>query len=293
MDSGFFDVIKPSGITSRDCVNRIQRRLPRKTKIGHAGTLDPLASGVLVVAVSQATRLIEYVQRMPKRYRGTFLLGRTSETEDTDGPVTELVDPPLPSFDQLAEGVRKLTGPIMQIPPAYSALKVGGRRAYTLARAGKMVELAAREITIYRLEILEYDYPKLILDIECSSGTYVRSLGRDLAKLLGSCAVMSALDRTAIGPFTLESGIGLEDLASEKTDLNEYLLPMTCAVPDLPTVPVTKDQEAELGFGRTIDMPVNLPECEEYSAINHQGQLIAILAKREKENLGPVRYFPR
>jgi tRNA pseudouridine55 synthase len=293
MDSGFFNVIKPSGITSRDCVNRIQRRLPRKTKIGHAGTLDPLASGVLVVAVGQATRLIEYVQRMPKRYRGTFLLGRTSETEDTDGPVTELVNPPLPSFSQLAEGVQKLTGPIMQVPPAYSALKVNGRRAYDLARAGKPVKLDAREITIYQLEILEYDYPKLVLDIECSSGTYVRSLGRDLAESLGSGAVMSALDRTAIGRFTLKTGTKLDLLADEKTELAEFLLPMTCAVADLSSVSVSKDQEAELGFGRTIDMPTDLPESEEYSAINHQGQLIAILAKRDKENLGPVRYFPR
>src|SRR5436190_8799230 len=197
---GLLNVDKPSGLTSRDVVNRVQR-LVKPHKVGHAGTLDPLASGVLVVCVGPATRLIEYVQRMPKRYLATFLLGRRSETEDIEGAVTELTDTPVPTVEQAHGALPNFVGRIQQLPPAFSALKVDGQRAYALARKGETPDLQPRPIEVYSVELVEYSYPQLVLDIRCGSGTYVRSLGRDIARALGTEAVMSALVRTEIGPF--------------------------------------------------------------------------------------------
>ena len=199
---GLLNVHKPAGITSRDVVNRIQR-VVRPVKVGHAGTLDPLATGVLVICLGSATRLIEYVQRMPKHYRGTFLLGRKSDTEDIEGEIEVLDAAPQPSIDEIHAALPQFVGTIRQRPPAYSALKVGGKRAYQLARAGQEVQLAARPIEVYSLSLQHYEYPEIVLDIQCGSGTYVRSLGRDLADGLGTGAVMSALERTAIGDFDL------------------------------------------------------------------------------------------
>ena len=180
---GILNINKPSGITSRDAVNQIVRLVGKKIKVGHAGTLDPLASGVLVVCLGPATRLIDKVQAMPKRYRGAFLLGRTSDTEDIEGIVTELADAPAPARAAIEQAAAQMVGVIQQRPPAYSAVKIAGRREYKRARRGEQPEMAPRPITIHALEVVEYDYPRLVLDIRCGSGTYVRSLGRDLGLL--------------------------------------------------------------------------------------------------------------
>jgi tRNA pseudouridine55 synthase len=203
---GLLNLNKPSGITSRGAIDLVCR-LAGKTKVGHAGTLDPLASGVLVVGVGAATRLIEYVQRMPKHYTATFLLGRQSETEDIESLVVELDDPPIPTREEIVAATGRFCGRIQQRPPAYSAVKVAGRRAYALARAGREVELDARPITVHRLEVRAYAYPTLTLEVRCGGGTYVRSLGRDLAASLGTAAVMSELVRTAIGGFRIEQSV--------------------------------------------------------------------------------------
>ena len=212
--SGLLNIDKPAGVTSRDAVDLVQR-LARPAKVGHAGTLDPLATGVLVTCVGSATRLIEYVQRMPKSYVGTFLLGRSSTTEDIDGPVTLLPDPPIPPSAGIEAAAEKFVGRFLQRPPVFSALKVAGRRAYDLARRGESPELKPRPIEVYALKVARYDYPELVLEIQCGSGTYVRSLGRDLAESLGTAAVMSALARTAIGPWTLETAVDPRTLTAE------------------------------------------------------------------------------
>ena len=153
MMHGLLNLNKPAWMTSRQAVDRVQR-LAGTRRVGHAGTLDPLATGVLVVAIGAATRLIEYVQRMPKGYVGTFLLGRQCPTEDMEGEVTELENPPRPTLEEVTAAVRAFVGPIMQRPPAYSAIKVQGRRAYDLARKGRPVELKPREVMIHRLEVV-------------------------------------------------------------------------------------------------------------------------------------------
>lgn len=285
---GLLNVNKPSGVTSRDVVNQIQR-LVRPTKIGHAGTLDPLASGVLVIGLGQATRLVEYVQQMPKQYRATFLLGRTSTTEDVEGEVTMLADARVPTREELEHAAAQLTGEISQRPPIYSALKVDGRRAYDLARAGEEVELAPRIIEVRSLEVISYNYPELCVDVECGSGTYVRSLGRDLAELVGTGAVMSALVRTGIGPFTLERAIDPRSL--DRNAMGRHLLPPVLALCGLMSQCVVSDEEARR-LANGLPIAARATEEEECAAVDKQGQLVAILRRRANGQLGPVKYFP-
>ena len=251
---GLLNIDKPRGITSRDVVNRVQR-LVKPHKVGHAGTLDPLATGVLVVALGPATRLIEYVQRMPKTYLATFLLGQTSDTEDIEGEVVALTDPPIPAEEELRAVLPNFTGIITQQPPAYSALKVGGQRAYALARRGEAVELAPRPVEIHEINVVRYQYPELELLIRCGSGTYVRSLGRDIARALGTDAVMSALVRQAIGQFRIEEAGAYSELAPSK--IEQRLLPPTLAVGEMPHVVVTSHEASRLWQGQSLAQRVD------------------------------------
>ncbi|HPP52162.1 MAG TPA: tRNA pseudouridine(55) synthase TruB [Thermoguttaceae bacterium] len=287
--AGILNIYKPAGLTSRDVVNQIQRLL-RPAKVGHAGTLDPLATGVLVVCVGPATRLIKYVQRMPKEYIGAFLLGRSSPTEDTDGPVTELENPPIPSLDAVETAARKMLGPILQRPPAYSALKVEGRRAYELARQGQHVELPPRPVTIYRLDVLSYNYPELVLRIRCSSGTYARAVGRDLAAALGTSAVMSALERTSIGPFRSKYALRPEQITSDNWDL--HLLPCTWAVEGLPQIRLRPAEVEHVRQGKSIVRFSRRNSVQEFAALDRKGRLVAILVPRGEGRLGPCRTLP-
>jgi len=285
---GLLNVDKPKGVTSRDVVNRVQRVL-RGEKVGHAGTLDPLATGVLVVCVGAATRLVEYVQRMRKQYSATFLLGRTSDTEDVEGNVVDLTEPPCPRRAEIEAALPKFVGDIEQRPPAYSALKVGGRRAYDLARKGQQVELLPRKITVYDMTVSDYEYPELKLQITCGSGTYVRSLGRDLAEALDTGAVMSALERTAIGGFRVDDAVDPAALSSQ--NVAEFLLAPRAAVSELPAVELTQDEGHRIGNGQSIDNRWQL-QCPEIAALDESGQLVALLTQRGPELLRPVRNFP-
>lgn len=286
MFNGLLNLHKPSGVTSRRVVDQVDR-LVRPAKAGHAGTLDPLASGVLVVGVGQGTRLIEYVQRLPKQYTGTFLLGRSSDTEDIEGQVRELDNPPQPELDEIIAATATLTGEILQRPPAYSALKVQGRRAYALARAGEEVQLTARPVTIHHLHVARYEYPELVLEIECSSGTYVRSLGRDLAEKLGTAAVMSALVRTAIGSFRLNEAVATEALTP--ANLSQHLLALSRGAECLPKVVVSPADIQRLARGQFIG--VAEPVGTELAALDASGRLVAILSRRDERVYGPLRNF--
>lgn len=293
MSSGLLNLAKPSGVTSRRVVDGVAR-IVRPARCGHAGTLDPLAEGVLVVCVGAATRLIEYVQRLPKRYRGTFILGATSPTEDTDGAWTRLSDPPIPTLEALADAARQFLGPISQRPPAYSAKKVAGRRAYDLARSGREVELEPTIVEIHRLEVASYDYPQLALEVECGSGTYIRSLGRDLARALGTDAVMSALVRTAIGPFTLETAVPMDSLTAEIAAAR--MLPPVEAVRSLPRLELSADDARRLLLGQSLFRPDTSGASsvgEEFAAIGPGGQLVAIVARLEEGRIKPLKVMPR
>lgn len=290
MASGLLVLNKPTGITSRQAVDLVQR-VTGQSKAGHAGTLDPLASGVLVVALGQATRLLEYVQQMPKGYEATFLLGRASPTDDIEGPVTELSDSPQPTPEQLAEAARQLTGLVAQRPPAYSAVKIAGRRAYELARKGRHVDPAARPVRVYRLDILAYQYPELRLAVECGAGTYVRALGRDLAEKVGTQAVMSALVRTHIGPFHLSQAVAPQSL--DRATWREHLLPMVRAVQHLPQVRITAEEATRLRHGRSLHNRWSIASTEspEWAALDGRGNLVAVVAPAKPDRVVPVRTF--
>jgi len=286
---GLLNVNKPVGMTSRRVVDLVQR-LARPAKVGHAGTLDPLASGVLVLGVGAGTRLIEYVQQMPKTYEAMFLLGRYSPTEDVEGEVALLDSPPVPSREQIVSAAKALTGKILQRPPDFSALKIEGRRAYDLARRGEAVSLEPRPVVVHAIEVQSYEYPELRLRVECGSGTYVRSLGRDLAAQLGTAAVMAALVRTAIGRFELAEAVDPATLTAE--NWTKHLLPMTRGVAHLPQIVLDSLGVWRVNLGRPIPRPVPLADSPEYAAVDPSGELLAILTSHSPAMLGPKRVFP-
>ncbi len=283
---GLLNIDKPAGMTSRDVVNQVQR-LVKPHKAGHAGTLDPLATGVLVVAIGQATRLIEYVQRMSKTYLAKFLLGKSSDTEDIEGNVIEVASAAVPARQQIHDVVPQFLGTICQTPPAYSALKVGGQRAYELARRGQEVELAPRPVEIHVLEIVRYDYPELEMRVHCGSGTYIRSLGRDLARALGTEAVMSSLRREAIGVFSVQSAIAVDSLTLPS--IEACLLSPAIAVSQMPQTVVSPAEQARLTRGQPIQNRWNL-QADEAAALDEAGHLIAILQPRTG-GLWPAKCF--
>lgn len=278
---GFINVHKPRGASSRAAVNAVAR-LVRPAKAGHAGTLDPLASGVLVVCVGRATRLMEYVQRMRKRYAATFLLGRQTATDDLEGEITFQENAPKPFAEELRAALKNFIGRIDQRPPQFSAVKVAGRRAYSLARAGKHAEIAPRPVDIYHISLDRYEYPEVALTIECGAGMYVRSLGRDLAASLGTIAVMSSLVRTAVGQFTLENSIALESLSPQ--NWRQHLQPPAAAIASLPQIELSEDQAARIRLGQPIELRATEPEL---AALNSSGDLLAILRARDDGSYKP------
>jgi tRNA pseudouridine55 synthase len=270
--SGLLVLNKPTGMTSRDVVNRVSRPL-RPIKVGHAGTLDPLATGVLVIAVGSATRLIEYVQRMPKTYRAVVLLGARSDTDDADGVVTVDDAAREPALEALRAAVAAQTGTILQKPPGYSALKVAGERAYDRARAGQAVDLAPRPIHIDRIEILRLMWPKLELEVSCGGGTYIRAIARDLGDALGCGGLIETLVRTRIGPFPLEDAIDLGTLSV--ATIPSYLRPAAEAVSSLPAWQLSKSDVSEGVRGRSIVAP-SAPNSSELALFGPDGDLVAI-----------------
>jgi tRNA pseudouridine55 synthase len=287
---GLLNLDKPAGVTSRDAVNRVQR-LVKPHKVGHCGTLDPLATGVLVIAIGPATRLVEYVQRMPKTYRGTFLLGHTSDTEDIEGAVVEMANPSIPTEQQLLAALPRFIGTIQQVPPAYSALKVAGQRSYDLARRGQPAELQQRPVEIQSIDLLRYEYPALELRIRCGSGTYIRSLGRDLARAVGSEAVMSALTREAIGPFTIEDALIEARFENATRELIEQsLVPPAAAIGDMPRVVVDEMEMKGLAQGRSLIGPAGA-KANELAALSPAGDLVAILTPDDRGGWRPTKNF--
>jgi tRNA pseudouridine55 synthase len=256
---GILIVAKDPGNTSHDVVALV-RRLTGTRRAGHGGTLDPFASGVLPVFLGLATRLVEYHMGDSKAYRATVCFGATSETDDRDG---ELVpgSGPAPTRAAVEAALARFRGPILQRPPAYSALKVGGRRAYQLARQGTPVELAPRSVTIHRLEMAEWDEsdperPLAVLEVECGAGTYIRSLARDLGQELGCGAYLGALVRTASGPFTLAAAHSLDEVrraaAGGPADVAALLLPVDAGLESIPSAPLTAAEVAAVAKGQQV-----------------------------------------
>lgn len=248
---GLLVLDKPQGITSRDAVDRAQRWFPRGTRLGHTGTLDPLATGVLVLCAGTATRLTEHVQHMAKAYQTTVRLGARSDTDDADGTVTPVVVERVPERAAVEECLRGFVGDIDQVPPAYSAAKVTGQRAYDLARRGEEVVLAARRVRIDAIDVLRYEFPLLELEVRCGKGTYIRSLARDAGARLGCGGLVEVLRRTRVGPFRAEDGLGMD---TDPAAARARLLPPGMALADLPRLTVPDEAARRLRQGGMVPL---------------------------------------
>ncbi|MEW2013482.1 MULTISPECIES: tRNA pseudouridine(55) synthase TruB [Microbacterium] len=274
---GILLVDKPGGVTSHDIVARTRRALNTR-KIGHAGTLDPMATGLLVLGVGHATRLLTYVVGLDKTYEATIRLGVTTDSDDADGVETARADAGGVADDAIHRGIRTLTGPISQVPSTVSAIKVGGRRAYDLARAGEQVELKARDVLISRFEVRGIRRGVDVVDVDvvvdCSSGTYIRALARDLGADLGVGGHLTALRRTRIGPF---------DVADAVTELTEDV-PLQdaagVAASLLGTFAVTADEARDLRHGKRLVGAADRLPADTPAAIAPDGALVGIVGRR-------------
>ncbi len=280
---------KPAGPTSHDVVALV-RRLAATKRVGHGGTLDPFASGVLPIFLGRATRVVEYHLGDRKEYRATVCFGASSTTDDLEGDLTP-ADTVAPGRDAVEGGLEAFRGSISQRPPAYSAIKVGGRRAYAMARAGESVELASRDVTIHRLDLVEWDgsdadRPIAILEVECSAGTYVRALARDIGEAVGNAAYLGALSRTASGPFRLDEAIPLDrvrEAAAEGSEaLTALLRPIDAGLEALPELVLTDGEVTAISRGQFIRAV--LPPGDTGAPIRVRdgaGRLVAIATVRD------------
>ena len=266
MIDGLVVVDKDAGWTSHDVVAKCRGRF-RQKRIGHSGTLDPDATGVLLVGLGRVTRLLKYLTDLPKTYTGEVVLGRATSTLDASGEVTGEWDMSGVSLEQARAAAVPLTGPILQVPPMVSALKVGGKRLHDLARAGIEVEREPRPVTVHRFEVEATDDPLVLaVEVECSSGTYIRTLAADLGTALGGGAHLRNLRRTAIGSFTLAEAHPLEALT------DEHVIAPADALRDYPSVRIDADQLVSVGFGRPItDLPPGT-----VGLLDGDGRLVAV-----------------
>lgn len=288
---GLLNVAKPAGMTSRRVVDRVLS-LVAPAKVGHAGTLDPMATGVLVICIGAATRLISYVQEQRKTYRAEFLLGRRSDTDDVTGRVeTVPVETPLDRATVEA-ALRRFVGRISQVPPQFSAVHVEGKRAHQLARRGKEMDIAPRDVDVYRIDVIDYAWPRLLVEIECGSGTYIRSIGRDLGATLGCGGVMSVLERTAIGSFDVSEGLEFDTLNRES--IASGLRPISDAIPGMPSVAVTDDEIVQMRMGQRVAMRSGVaPATSRVACYSAAGRLVALTEACEGgARLQPTLVFP-
>jgi len=295
---GIIVVAKPAGPTSHDIVGLI-RRLAATKRVGHGGTLDPFASGVLPIFLGHGTRMVEYHLGDRKAYRATVCFGASSTTDDLEGELAPSAGP-APTRDAVLAAMATLTGPISQRPPAFSAIKVAGRRAYAMARAGETVTLAEREVTIHDLALVSWDgedleRPVAVVEMICSAGTYVRALARDLGEAVGSAAYLGALTRTASGPFTLEDAVDLDAIRAAAADgpsgLTPYLRPIDAGLENFPTIPLTADELGAVARGQFVRPAAGVPApAEHYRLLGPDGSLVAI-ASGSAGRLAPDKVF--
>jgi tRNA pseudouridine55 synthase len=292
---GWLCLDKPQGMTSTEAVNRV-RRVTRARKVGHGGTLDPLATGVLPLALGEATKTVAYVMDGRKHYRFTARLGEARTTDDAEGAVlaTSAVRP---TNAEIAAALPRFVGRIEQVPPRFAAVKVEGERAYDLARRGAAVELAPRPVQVDRFDLVERSDPDHVtFELVCGRGTYVRALVRDLGQALGCLGHVVALRRLRVGPFGAEQAVSLSALEQLVADdaLPQALLPVATALGDLPALPLTQPQVERLCAGQTIRVApgllVGAAEPDATVRAMAAGRMVA-LARLHGGELSPVRVF--
>ena len=269
--SGILLVDKPQGLTSHDVVART-RKAAGTRKVGHAGTLDPMATGLLVLGLNSSTRLLTYLVGLDKEYFATIRLGQRTDSDDADGVILETRSTSEVTDAAIDAGIAKLRGPISQVPSTVSAIKVDGKRAYALAREGEEVVLKARPVTISAFEVLSRDGDDLHVRVECSSGTYIRALARDLGADLGVGGHLTALRRTRIGPFAIDAAHVLEGIDVESA----LVSPAAAASTLFATVELSDQQALELTQGKRFD--VEAPDGSPVAAVTASGRLVGLVS---------------
>lgn len=289
---GILVVDKPSGMTSHDVVARV-RRWSGIRRVGHAGTLDPMATGVLLVCLGQATRVSEYLMASPKQYRATICLGVETDTCDREGEVVRRA-PVSASREEVEAALSSFRGRVLQTPPMYSALKRDGTPLYRLARQGQVVVREARQIEIFALQLVDWSPPQLTIEVTCSPGTYIRSLAHDLGERLGCGAHLAGLTRLASGDFRLEQAVTLDKLAAAfaNGEWRRYLLPLDAALTHLPALHLNAAQAAQVRQGMSLPAMPDDPDGEA-RAYDQEGRLIAILKRTGGGRWQPDKVFHR
>lgn len=282
---------KPYGLGSTSAVGKV-RWLYTAQKAGHAGTLDPLATGILPIALGEATKTVPFMMDAKKGYQFTLTFGENTDTWDMEGEVT-LTSDLRPAEADIVAALPQFIGDIEQIPPRYSAIKVDGKRSYDLARSGEVVELKSRQVTVDSFDLLEFDGQAATFEVGCGKGTYIRSLARDLAAVLGTCGHVTMLRRTRVGPFNLEQSFTLDALEKlcHMGGVSEALRPVETALDDIPVLALTKQEAVELKHGRAIVLTPSLAaENPEWILAMLEDQAIALCDAFDGQ-LRPKRVF--
>ena len=288
--NGFLNIYKSSGPTSMDVLRQVKRLTGQRKRVGHGGTLDPLAGGVLPICFGQATRLMEHLVESQKQYRMEVHLGVTTSTYDGEGEVTKRGDASGLDRDAIEEAIKPFLGSIYQTPPMYSAIKLEGKRLYKLARAGIEVERQPRKVEIPRIEILGFDPPSLVLDVDSGRGAYMRSLAHDLGEALGCGGYLSSLVRLRSGKFNVEDAIPIEKIQEcEGTEhWKQYLQSVDFVLLSMKEVSVSKAAERYIRSGQSISLPPHVGiyagYMERYRAYTQDGRLLAIICYNKPRN---------
>lgn len=281
----FLNIDKSAGMTSRKVVDLVGRAA-RTKRVGHAGTLDPLATGVLIVAIERATRLVEFVQAQEKIYDAEFILGQSSDTDDIEGSITAHMVAHEPSRQDIERALTSFIGVIEQLPPQFSALKISGQPAYKLARKGLVVELKPRPVTIHSIELLGYEYPYVRLRIRCGSGTYIRSIARDLGQRLGTGGLMKTLRRVAIGAFHVDDAMKVDEISPEA--LLRYRLPLRHGVRSLPQITIDFEQSQRFFWGQAFHVSGGMAG-ENIAVFDEEGNLLGMATSSDGQTMHPVK----
>ena len=298
--NGWLNIDKPEGLTSTQVIGRVRRALNAQ-KLGHAGTLDPLATGILPIALGEATKTISFAQDRDKVYSFTITWGEARNTDDREGEITNTSDK-RPTIAEITALLPRFIGEIEQTPPQFSAIKIDGERAYDLARSGEQIEMKSRIVSVYDLRLLGTTPDTATLELHCGKGTYVRAIGRDMGLILGCFGHISALRRLAVGQFTTENAIPLDtfEKMAQSSDPDRYLLPVETVLDDIPALALTDDEISRIKQGQTLKLlsRQDIGRLDIAGIDETTGLILAIgdnkpLALLEKDGieLHPVRVF--